>query len=187
MSQQGYLTFYRTEPVADYPAMARALVAISGASKSLWVCRAPIDPPNWKQFVKHDELVREKIQIPKSLPDIINEYKEDMCLNFDLWESACGNMIYDATMKRISKNIRDCFAPWRMIVRIGPHHIFQCVEDEPEPIAYATLSVSFFADGSPLNWGEFRKQLMQLPEVQYVQEKLESVLGKLSVCLYWNL
>lgn len=98
-----------------------------------------------------------------------------------------GEVLRDELAQAISESIRDYFIPYGIMLRIGPHDIFDTVEHEDWHLfGHSNFTVSLGGDGCPHDWQRYRELVFEVPLVKQLQADLESIVGPLQRCAYWN-
>ncbi|MCC7492908.1 MAG: hypothetical protein IT204_11190 [Fimbriimonadaceae bacterium] len=90
-----------------------------------------------------------------------------------------------AAVEGIPVEIRDRFVPVKASVHLGPESIYQ-VEDDVVLLGRTRLSVRFYGYGTPLNWIECRRLILEHPEILAVKALFEEQIGPLQLAVTWS-
>ncbi|MCC7492910.1 MAG: hypothetical protein IT204_11200 [Fimbriimonadaceae bacterium] len=89
-----------------------------------------------------------------------------------------------AAVERIPPAIRDRYVPGDASILLGPHSIHQ--EEEDVLLGRTRLSIRFFGYGTPLNWIECRRLILEHPEILAVKALFEEQIGPLQLAVTWS-
>ena len=90
-------------------------------------------------------------------------------------------------MRSIPEEIRGTFAPSSVVIYAGTHDIYEDLENSDGTLFGSTwFSVALTDYGSPLDAGKYRNAVGKHPAVADFQSKLESILGRTEICIFWQ-
>ena len=187
MSQTGNLIFYA---VRDQPKPTEVITAAldwARVGKVHYIVRTRGESHEWLEFVNDDGGPGDDSLKYESVSDIPNLFIEGRCLSLYSVESPQGARISDAIEANIPVEVRGMFCPGDLFIRVGHHDLFECSEyDEGVFIARTMFSVGVFGYSTPNNWGDMRRLVLGLPEIQLVQNELQELAGPMEHCIYWS-
>lgn len=201
MGQSGLLIFFTTRKPENAPGVLRRLIEYAqrphlGEAQSFVVSARAQNTPDrsWDDFTEarlQDEFVLPNLPPPLPKPwteeAVLAAFHEEGYLRFEIIHGVAGHRIWQAIETSIPESIRDRFAPGGFLIRAGWHDIFETTEhEEGHLFGRAFLSISFFSYGTPNDWKECRRMILENPEVQAVKRELEEIAGPLEQCVYWS-
>ncbi len=190
MSQSGNLVFYSTSQFQDPEARLAAILALSGASTFDSATRT-IGPNNtWERYKSNPDDAfppEETVGQGMTLAALPSLYREGTCLDIALGPCPVGRDVHLSIRDNIDPAIRGDFCPSQVIIAVGYHDLFEFAEHEDGFLfARAFLSFMFWGYSTPLDWEAFREEVFRLPEMLRVRHDLQSIVGNLTECGFWN-
>jgi hypothetical protein len=199
MGQTGHICFYSTREATDCVRLISDAVGVSGCSR-IFAARTVGTDDGWRLFNRNsrklrsgrpiltlDEIELKTFRQPLAPADAASLYKPRRRLMLDLLSSPIAEAGGAGAERDIPPEVRTGFRFSELILNVGWHDIFECAEnDEGHLFARAFFSVSLHGHGSPSDWPEYRRLVLQVPEVVAVRKAFESVAGPLESCVYWN-
>ncbi|MCA9307205.1 MAG: hypothetical protein R3B46_13755 [Phycisphaerales bacterium] len=127
---------------------------------------------------------------PGSWRKIAKRFRKKQAVGISVSHSQCALLPTFLTEARtIPKELRgDYEVANGMFIRVGPHDIFECVEnDRGQLFGRAELSVMISSYFCPNNWVATRAAVLDLPIVKETQAKLSTILPDLQTCVFWDI
>ena len=194
MSAEGYLHLYLVDRPAELSSILRRLLGSTSASTvSAW--STPSDLSEWEFFKStlmdsdvYEEIPIRSIGATVPIDDAIRLANDSICLRLDIVDTQVGNGLREE-IAEIPVEIRNGFQLARgFSVWCGWHDIFESAEHE-EGFFFdrAYLSIVFTGFGSPTNWQETRRIIMNSIALLLIRSAFEDFTGRLQQCLYWNI
>ncbi|MCC7492909.1 MAG: hypothetical protein IT204_11195 [Fimbriimonadaceae bacterium] len=89
-----------------------------------------------------------------------------------------------AAVEGIPIEIRDRYVPVKTCIQLGPQSVYQ--EEEDVLLGRTRLSIRFFGYGTPFNWIECRRLILEHPEILAVKALFEEQIGPLQLAVTWS-
>jgi hypothetical protein len=120
------------------------------------------------------------------IKDVVGEIRDGTYLRVSLrpqhWQ------VMDKEIREhIPEAVHGGFIPNSPVVRVGWHDIFEVQEETAGHLfGRAWYSIALVGNGSPNDWKEFRRRIVEVPTVRAAFEAIERVTGPLRRCIYWE-
>lgn len=192
MAGQGYLTLYSSAKFDDWRKLLDDVFGLINADKIDSGSKTDVESMDWLVFIEEaefdddddDEFLGANLPL-KAIEEIELEEKGNICLN--LSASVFSKHIYDELRRAIPEELSLDFVPSRLSLRVGPHDIFECVENQDgHYFGRATFSFTLWGDGFPEDVTKYREHIFSNAELIRFKEKLEQLIGPLEQCIYWD-
>lgn len=109
-------------------------------------------------------------------------------MHLSIGRNQIGRDVYNKIWKFIPKSIAGEFAPASPSIRVGWHDIFETAESEMGSFfGRAFFSFGLFGSGTPIDWEEYRRAVIDVPAVQTLRADLEQIVGPVKHCVYWDI
>jgi hypothetical protein len=200
MGQTGQLDFHTSQSFAPTRSQLLRILQASGCAEIAFASRTTLPDREWQCFQSNLRRLAtgRPVSVLEHTPSkIVGRrlaleaaaalFKPRRCLRLYTSPSAIAVAAGIASERDIPPDIRGDFWFRDLALNVGWHDIFECAEnDEGHLFARAFFSVSLHGHGSPSDWPEYRRLVLQVPEVVAVRKAFESVAGPLESCVYWN-
>lgn len=201
MSQQGYITFFCTEQPQCPLVLTDRLLETIGATKIWNVARTTEPDQTWERWRMQQaailpytvELLPDDESLtganrPLHPSDIPALFVEDRSLMLECVESPRLETLADTICDMIPKEVAGTFLPGGTLIKIGWHDIWEGAEhDEGLLFGRAFWSLTIWGYGSPDDWPEYRRLVLDMPEIQEFSKDLQHTTGQsIQQCVYWN-
>ena len=130
--------------------------------------------------VTEPDIVREKYE-PRDIPALFPMQGGTLSIVATFANSWATQEVERAVREDIPSNVSGKFMPGDFTVTFGPHEIYADSEDSDEEACLGTAFISFvfWGYGSPRNCREFPELFFNLPSIQDLKRRLETVTGPL--------
>ncbi len=201
MPQDGEMVFYATREPEDTRAMLAAVLDACAPAGTFRTYRFPAPDRHWEEFQREIGATAVPTSLQESAPPNSLEMVSDSAdtnsaiaawdaryvLAMDDIPSELVMRVRQAVREGITDDIRGQFEPTNLEILIGRHDLFEMTEHEQGFLfAQPFLSVKFYGYGVPEDWEKTRQKIFTLSGVVGVQRLLESHIGPLQQCVYWN-
>lgn len=194
---------FTEKDVVDVAELVRFTASVFAASHTIEVMRTKGEDQSWRRlrslstnlkvlaqaggavvFQASGEM--EHLGFKKTIEEAVRDIERGSSIRISLRPQAW--QIMDAEIRAaIPESIHGGCIPNSPVVRVGWHDLFE-VQENPSGQLFgrASYSLSLVGKGSPHDWAEFRRRIVEVPAVREAFSKLEVVTGPLRRCVYWE-
>jgi hypothetical protein len=200
MGQCGQLVFFSEIEQGDPCGVLRAALVLTGSQTAWFVTRSLCADRSWDAFQEELQREREVVETDEDLTpsetlgegmpiDRVPElYVPGRTLSVHFARSDLETRIHSEISGAVPESVRGDFVPARPIVTIGWHDVFEWAEnDAGHFFGRSFFSFSLFGQRSPNDWNKCRELLPQVPMVRELRQRIESIVGAVEHCIFWNI
>lgn len=201
MSQAGFITFYCIDSIEDLARLARDINGYIVADRVWGAYRTresvglgsnvfrSVDAPGWSGDDPEscERLLENRTSV--SADDVVAWISNGHCLLLDRIENLRCTHVVQAIRSAIPDDIAGDFVPSGPYIRLGWHDVWEDAEQARGHLfGRASWSLSLAGYGTPNDWPEYRRMVLEVPELVAFGKGLSEATGcVLHSCVYWSI
>jgi hypothetical protein len=145
--------------------------------------RIPFDPDaDEEEWMSFGRLILDR-KTPQELLTILPAEKT---ITLSLGEGPRAEQFIDGLNAEIPVEVRGEFVPWKPVIAVGPHDVFDGDMRGLIRVAHAHMSVTMQGQTTPNNAAEYERVVFETNAARNLQAALEAICGPLQHWIGWD-